>query len=177
MCKIKTGFPWKERNGEVESRDGRPWVSWVEGLWGSLSPREGWMHSGGKKKPCLLWDYSQDKALCVCADIVSKVRGKKITFKWEEQKEPPKKTRDGTFFFSSKRRRKRKKLSDFVLNLRKHFHWQEPFSTGLFGLRNDCWKSSLQVDFNWLNAVSWTIHDSITTHFQGASVMLNVQSL
>lgn len=81
------------------------------------------------------------------------------------------------FFFSSKRRRKRKKLSDFVLNLRKHFHWQEPFSTGLFGLRNNCWKSSLQVDFNWLNIVSWTIHASITTHFQGASAMLNVQSL
>lgn len=175
MCLIKKGLPWKERNGEGESRDGRPWVSWVEGLWGSLSPREGWMHSGGKKKPCLLWDYSQDKALCVCADIVSKVRGKKITFKWEEQKEPPKKTRDGSFFFSSKKRRRERKKTE-----RCRPQCEKALSlTGTFQHGALCTKKRLleplQVDFNWLNAASWTIRDSIKTRFQEASVTLNTQ--
>ena len=37
-------------------------------------------------KACLLWDYSQDKALTGCA-IVSTVKGKKITSKHRKKKE------------------------------------------------------------------------------------------
>lgn len=32
-------------------------------------------------KPCLLWDYSQDKALSGCSDIVSPVREQKNSLK------------------------------------------------------------------------------------------------
>lgn len=137
----KGGLPWKERIGEGESNTAVPGCpEWrvCEDL--CLPGRA--ECTVGEKKPCLLWDYSQDKALCVCADIVSKVRGKKITFKWEEQKEPPKTTRDRIFFSSKKRVGERfRSQSEQALSLTGTFqHWAlrtkkellQPFFTGWF---------------------------------------------
>lgn len=77
----KNGLPLeREERGSREQR--RPSLGVLSGGSVRISVSQGGLNAQwGKKKPCLLWDYSQDKALCVCADIVSKVRGKKITFK------------------------------------------------------------------------------------------------
>lgn len=68
-------------------------------------------------KPCLLWDYSQDKALSGCADIVRPER-KIITSKRGGGGEPPMKTRDGI----KKKGRDREEQDNFLFNGREHLH-------------------------------------------------------
>lgn len=77
----------------------------AEGLLGSAVSQEG-LNAQWETKPCLLWVYSQDKALSGCADIVSTVRGKKDPqSEGGKKKEPPKTTRQN----KKKSRRRREK--------------------------------------------------------------------
>lgn len=81
MCQIKRGFPEERGMGKARAETTVPGCPEWRVCKDLSLPGRAECTVGAKKKPCLLWDYSQDKALCVCADIVSKVRGKKITFK------------------------------------------------------------------------------------------------
>lgn len=101
-----------------------PWVPLVEDLWGSAVSQEG-LNPQWETKPCLLWDYSQDKALSGCAYIVSTVRGKKNNLKAKgEKKNPPRRQA-----LKKKQKDWEKREDDFLLNCRKHFNWQDLFST------------------------------------------------
>lgn len=92
--KITRGQSWiKEKRGRPEGCSSAR-VPLAEGLLGSAVSQEG-LNAQWETKPCLLWVYSQDKALSGCADIVSTVRGKKDPqSEGGEKKEPPKTTRD-----------------------------------------------------------------------------------
>lgn len=82
----------------------------------------------------------------------------------EKKREPPKKTRDSI-------KKQAEKAGWFPLQSQKHFNWQAPLSTELWGLSDNCYCAAVRAVFTYTKVVCCAISiNASSIYFPGAFI-------